>query len=406
MMLIFSILLGVVALVLAAFTFVLGESRHLKQKKQLGAFKQLIEQKIPQKSETTLISGSETNTKEPIEQRLAQDVQENDRNEDIPEGAKFIVQGIPYSSYAQGARDMNCDSAYLRDCIVFKPGSPYGTTFDKFIENRMKPNNIDKFKQSTHYNNVVRKFGFYPPPDDVELLVICEEGHARLSKDSDSPNSESHQMQCEELPKGTKFVIQGIPYRSKAEIADSMDCDRVHLGDAINFKEGSKWGMPFKQFMENRLKPRSKARFVSSDHYRRVVEKYGSYPPPEDVELLVDLEVSGQKIEERQNSLESKSESVKNSDDIPVGTQFIIQGIPYPSKAKAGRDMRCDPVHLGDSINNSPHGIPFERFMENRMSTRNKEIFEQSVHYKKVVEKYGSYPPPNSVPLLVICDKN
>lgn len=84
--------------------------------------------------------------------------------------------------------------------------------------------------------------------------------------------------------------MQGIPYQTKAEIADSMDCDRVHLGDAINYKEGSKWGMPFQQFMDNREKPRSKERFTKSDHYRRVVKKFGSYPPPEEVPLLVTLD--------------------------------------------------------------------------------------------------------------------
>lgn len=99
------------------------------------------------------------------------------------------------------------------------------------------------------------------------------------------------------------------------------------------------------------------------------------------------------------------SEQITSEQDIPEGTKFIIQGIPYKSKAQAGRDLICDPVHLGDSINQSSYGIPFDRFMANRMSSRNKDKYEKSGHYRKVVEKYGAYPPPIDVPLLVICDE-
>ena len=287
---ILGILLGLVAIAVAAFAFVIGESRHSRQKAQYSELKRQIDEKLPDRAVVDTIPASEAVSDQRVDDEPEQDVSENYSDDEIPEGAKFIVQGIPYPSYAQCARDMSCDSAYLRDCIVFKPGNRWGTTFEKFMENRTNPNNIEKFKESRHYKKVIQKYGSYPPPQDVELLVICDEQPLGSSKSSSASPSHSASINSEEYPEGTKFVVQGIPYQSKAEIADSMDCDRVHLGDAINYKEGSQWGMPFKQFMDNREKPRSKERFTKSDHYRRVVEKFGTYPPPEEVPLLVILD--------------------------------------------------------------------------------------------------------------------
>ena len=170
---IFGILLGLVAIAVAAFAFVIGENRHSRQKAQYSELKRQIDEKLADRDEVDTIPASQAVSDQPLGDESDQDVSENYSDDEIPDGTKFIVQGIPYPSYAQGARDMNCDSAYLRDCIVFKPGSPYGTTFEKFIENRTKPNNIEKFMESTHYKKVVQKFGSYPPPQDVELLVIC-----------------------------------------------------------------------------------------------------------------------------------------------------------------------------------------------------------------------------------------
>lgn len=181
---IFGILLGLVAIAVAAFAFVIGESRHSRQKAQYSELKRQIDEKLPDRAVADTIPALESLSNQSLDDESEQHVSENYSDDEIPEGTKFIVQGIPYPSYAQGARDINCDSAYLRDCIVFRPGSPYGTTFEKFIENRMNSNNIEKFMESKHYKKVVQKYGSYPPPQDVELLVICDEQPKGPSKNS------------------------------------------------------------------------------------------------------------------------------------------------------------------------------------------------------------------------------
>lgn len=145
---IFGILLGLVAIAVAAFAFVIGESRHSRQKAQYSELKRQIDEKLPDRAVTDTIPDSESVSDQSLDGETEQDVRDNYSDDEIPEGAKFIVQGIPYPSYAQCARDMNCDSAYLRDCIVFKRGNRLGTTFEKSIENRTNPNNIEKCMES------------------------------------------------------------------------------------------------------------------------------------------------------------------------------------------------------------------------------------------------------------------
>lgn len=288
-MVILSIILGLISLTIAVLAFGFGDYRHKKQLKRYNELKELIDQYLPSNENQEASSTLNRSSTEVNEMKSEKNTRENIEDDTIPEGTKFIVQGIPYASYAQGARDMNCDNAYLRDCIVYQPGSPYGTTFERFIENRMNSNNIEKFKQSVHFKKVVEKYGSYPPPTDVKLLVICDEQPSGVSNGTAPIPS---QNQSEEIPEGTKFIVQGIPYASYAQGARDMNCDSAYLRDCIVFKPGSPYGTTFEKFIENRMKPNNVEKFMQSKHYNNVVQKFGSYPPPEGIALLLNLDTT------------------------------------------------------------------------------------------------------------------
>ena len=84
---------------------------------------------------------------------------------------------------------------------------------------------------------------------------------------------------------------------------------------------------------------------------------------------------------------------------------FTLQGVWYPSIKQASQDIGCDSVHLGDAINWTPDskwGVSIEKYMENRMLPRNKDEFMKSKHYQAVIAKFGQYPPPHEIPILVV----
>ena len=89
------------------------------------------------------------------------------------------------------------------------------------------------------------------------------------------------------MGKEKSFTLQGIWYASIISAALDIGCDNVHLGDAIKWTPDERWGMPIERFMENRMLPRNKDLFMKSKHYRAVVEKFGQYPPPQRIPILV-----------------------------------------------------------------------------------------------------------------------
>ena len=83
------------------------------------------------------------------------------------------------------------------------------------------------------------------------------------------------------------FTLQGIWYASVIGASEDIGCDNVHLGDAINWTPESKWGVSIEKYMENRMLPRNKNQFMKSKHYQAVVAKFGQYPPPPEIPILV-----------------------------------------------------------------------------------------------------------------------
>lgn len=211
------------------------------------------------------------------------------------------------------------------------------------------------------------------------------------------------QVLADEIPKGTKFIVQSIPYPSKIQIARDMQCRSEPLGAAIN---GDSNAPTIDEFIDNLNKPNNRERFQNSEHYRKVVDKFGVYPPPTYVKTLVVCEAPISKGDEGSpdNGSAVSSSPIPRDDEIPEGTKFLVQGIPYKSYAQGARDMNCDGAYFRDCITFKPgnrHGTYFEVFMKNRVVKKDtREKFMGSTHYKKVVEKYGSYPPPNDVELL------
>ena len=84
----------------------------------------------------------------------------------------FTLQGIWYESIIIASEHIGCDNAHLGDAIRWTPDSRWGIPIERFMENRLLPENIDAFKKSKHYQAVVAKFGQYPPPPEIPILVL------------------------------------------------------------------------------------------------------------------------------------------------------------------------------------------------------------------------------------------
>lgn len=87
-------------------------------------------------------------------------------------GIHSIVEGQYYTSHADGGQAFNCSFGAFGGAVHSQIENPRSNVFEEFLSTRMTEKNIDNFKQSRHYQNVLKRYKQYPPPRKVKKLIF------------------------------------------------------------------------------------------------------------------------------------------------------------------------------------------------------------------------------------------
>lgn len=87
-------------------------------------------------------------------------------------GIHSIVEGQYYDSYGAGGQAFNCAFGTFGSMVNAQQADPRSDVFCRFLSSRMSEHNIDNFKQSNHYKNVLKRYKQYPPPRKVKKLIF------------------------------------------------------------------------------------------------------------------------------------------------------------------------------------------------------------------------------------------